>query len=318
MTSKMNKAKPMADIKEVGENIYLIDNDLYTVPGLGAVYLVNEEKKALIDIGPSTSVKAVLSGLQQAGVAPEEIDYIIITHVHLDHGGGAGLALQYLPRAKVIVHHKGVWHMANPARLVRGMREAQGEAYVRKCGETIPVPPERIQAVGEGDTLELSRQQVLKFMDAPGHAPHQIAILETRNGGVFTGEAAGSLMGDGKILFPFVNVPFDLSQFISTLQRLMHMKPAMLYYAHFGAANSVQHNLELALKRILTWDEIATRGIKENDTDRIADKMMAECRAEIDEVRRMPVYDFIAMNIPVCAAAFRQYYQDKPAAVRQN
>ena len=309
----------MVDINEVAENIYLIDNQLYSILGMGAVYLVNEDKKALIDVGPSASIDFVLDGIRQVGVSPEEIDYIIVTHIHLDHGGGAGLALQDMPRAKVLVHSKGAWHMANPAKLVRGMRESQGEEYFAKCGEVIPVPQERIQVVGEGDTLKLSNKQVLRFIDAPGHAPHQIAIIESRNSGVFTGEAAGSLLCDGKIMFPFANLPFDFSQFIATIKRLMSLRANAIYYAHFGASNRVQSNLELALNKALVWENVVTRAMKENNLAGVADALAAQCHHELEVARSVkPIYDFILMNIPVCAAAYIQYHQNKQAASRHN
>jgi len=94
----------MVDINEVAANIYLIDNLLYAIPGMGSVYLINEDKKAIVDVGPSTSVPTVLEGIRRFGVVPAAIDYIIVTHIHLDHGGGTGLILQDMPRAKVVVH----------------------------------------------------------------------------------------------------------------------------------------------------------------------------------------------------------------------
>ena len=101
----------MVDIKEVAENIILIDNQLYSIPKWGSVYLINEEKKALVDTGPATSVNTVLEGIEKAGVAPGEINYIIITHIHLDHAGGAGELIKHMPQAQVIVHDKapGTW-----------------------------------------------------------------------------------------------------------------------------------------------------------------------------------------------------------------
>lgn len=309
----------MVDSNEVAENIYLIDNQLYSIPGMGAVYLINEEKKALVDVGPAASVNIVLDGIRRFGVKPEAIDYIIITHIHLDHGGGTGLILSYMPQAKVVVHHKGAWHMAHPARLVQGMREAQGREYFSKCGEVIPVPSSRIQAVGDGDTIELSGKQLLRFMDAPGHAPHQLCIFETGNGGVFTGEAAGSMLGDGGILFPFNSAPnFDLARFIATIKRLMQLKATAIYYAHFGVSRRVQLNLELVMNKALAWDGIVTQAMRESRTDSIVAQIAAQCQKDIEVARsQKPLYEFIISNIPVCAAAYIKYYQDKQPALPQ-
>ena len=90
----------MANVDEVAENVYLIDDQLFSIPKLGSVYLLNEERKALIESGPATSAKAVLDGIREVGVRPEDIDYIVVTHVHLDHAGGAGVLIKYMPKAQ--------------------------------------------------------------------------------------------------------------------------------------------------------------------------------------------------------------------------
>ena len=119
----------MADIKEVAENIYQIDNGVYGVKGWGAVYLINEEGKALIDSGPTSSAPVVLEGMAQVGVKPEDINYIVATHIHLDHSGGAGFLLQKMPQAKVVVHQRGAKHLIDPSRLVASMVAVQGEGF---------------------------------------------------------------------------------------------------------------------------------------------------------------------------------------------
>ena len=164
----------MVDIKEVAENIYLIDDQLYSNPEWGSVYLINEEKKALVDTGPATSVSVVLDGIKRAGVRSEDIDYIIVTHIHLDHAGGTGVIIKGMPHAQVLVHHKGARHLVNPAKLISSAIEVQGEETMVKHGEVVPIEAERVKLVYEGDVLKLSDEQVLRFIDAPGHAPgHQ-------------------------------------------------------------------------------------------------------------------------------------------------
>lgn len=89
----------MAHIKEVGKNVYLIDDELYSVPGSGSVYFLTEDKKALIDTGPATSAKVVLQGIRKLGFKVEDVDYIFLTHIHLDHSGGAGTLLREMTKA---------------------------------------------------------------------------------------------------------------------------------------------------------------------------------------------------------------------------
>jgi len=303
----------MVDIPEVAENIYLIDNLVYSMPRSGAVYLINEEKKALIEAGPPSSAATVLEGIRAVGVRPEDIEYIIVTHIHLDHAGGAGVLLKHMPEARVLVHYKGVKHLTNPRKLIDGMRQVQGEEFLAKTGEVVAVPPERIQAVHNGDTVELSSGQVLNIIDTPGHAPHHICIFESRNGGVFSGEAAASLMADQRILLPVNSPPaFNLEDFVNSIKRLMKLNPSSLYYSHFGTTDAVQENLGLALERTLTWDRIVTEALEEGRLDGVAERMADEFRDEIEVARDFNgLYEFIRDNIPVCAAAHIQYHRSK-------
>ncbi|GAI19640.1 unnamed protein product, partial [marine sediment metagenome] len=109
------------EVSKVSENIYMIDDQLYSIPKYGSVYLINEDKKALIDSGPTTSANSVLDGIKAVGVRPEDIDYIIVTHIHLDHSGGVGVLLRDMPQAQVFVHYKGARHLVNPAKLISSM-----------------------------------------------------------------------------------------------------------------------------------------------------------------------------------------------------
>ncbi|GAH08832.1 unnamed protein product, partial [marine sediment metagenome] len=175
----------MVEVSKVAENIYMIDDQLYSIPKYGSVYLINEEKKALIDSGPTTSANSVLNGIKAIGVRPEDIDYIIVTHIHLDHAGGVGVLLRYMPQAQVVVHYKGARHLVNPAKLISSMIADQGEEVMIRYGEVVPIESSRVQAIYDGDTIKLSDRQVLKFVDAPGHASHELCIYESRNNGIY-------------------------------------------------------------------------------------------------------------------------------------
>ena len=306
----------MADRDEVAENIYLIDNLVYSMPRSGSVYLINEEKKALVEVGPPSSVDSVLNGIRAAGVEPEDIDYIVVTHIHLDHSGGAGVLLTHMPKAKVVAHHLDIRHLVNPQRLINSMRKVQGDGFWAKVGQVVAVPSPRVQAVHGGDTIELGSQQTLRIIDAPGHSPNHICIFETRNGGVFSGEAAGSLMADGKIILP-VNTPpaFDLEQYVATIDRLMKLNPSMLYYSHFGVTSAVQDNLEQAREKALIWDDIVTAALRENAAQSIVERMADRFRDEIELARgNIPLYDYLMSNMQVYAAAYIKYHQDRHRA----
>ena len=304
----------MVDIKEVAENIYLIDNQLYSIPKWGSVYLINEEKKALVDPGPTTSANIVLDGIKRVGVDPKNIDYLIITHIHLDHAGGAGVLIQDMPQAKVVVHHKGMRHLANPAKLVSSVRVAQGEEIMARLGEVVPVEMKRLKPVYQDDVIKLSEKQVLRFIDAPGHASHELCIYESRHNGLFSGDAIGISVAENKVLVPVTPPPsFDLAVYLDTLKRLMTLKASALYFAHFGVSNQVEENLKLAMDKLQAWANIVSQAWPESGFDGAAAKLEAQLYLELEPMRKMAsFYEYLAGTIiALNVAGYMQYYQDK-------
>jgi glyoxylase-like metal-dependent hydrolase (beta-lactamase superfamily II) len=307
----------MVDVKEVVEKIYLIDNKLYSIPKWGSVYLINEERKALIDPGPTTSANTVLEGIRKAGVRPEDIDYLIATHIHLDHAGGAGVLVRNMPRARVVVHHKGAKHLANPAKLVSSVMAAMGEEMMRKCGEVVPVEEERIKPVREGDSIEMGDKQVLRFIEAPGHASHELCIHESRNNGLFSGDAIGVSVADNEVLIPVTPPPsFDLEVYLQTLRRLKTLKASAIYYAHFGVSNKVAEDLKLAMDKLKSWADIVVKALDEDGFDSAAKKLRAQLYLELEPVRKAgSLYKYLTSGIVALnVAGYIKYYQNKNEA----
>lgn len=306
----------MVDINEVAKNIYLIDDYLYSIPKFGSVYLLNEEKKVLVDTGVVTSASAVLDGIRKVGVRPEDIAYIIVTHIHLDHAGGVGVLLKDMPQAQVVVHHKGARHLIDPVRLVNSSIEVQGEEFIAGQGEVLPIERHRVQEIHDGDTIRLGKEQLLKFIDAPGHAPHELCISETRNGGLFVGDAVGVSIAENEILLPFHPPPdFDLELCLNTLERLAKLAPTVLYYAHFGVSNKVQENIRLAREKLQVWDDIVTKAIKEDAFDDAARRLMAQAYAELEPIKGVEslrsLYEYmVKIYIHLVVAGHIKYYQE--------
>jgi len=307
----------MVNTQEVAENVHIIDNNLYSIPQWGSVYLLNEEKKALIDVGPTTSVNAVLDGIREIGVKPEDIDYIVATHVHLDHAGGVGTLVRYLPKTKVVAHYKGFRHMVNPARLVQSVMAVQGEKSMAKFGEVVPVDEKRLIQVQDGDTIALSGRQMLKFIDAPGHAPHELVIHETRNNGLFTGDAAGIYLPENNILFPATPPPnFNAELFINTIRRLMSMDTDRMYFAHFGVSDKVHKNLELSIDKIKSWNKMVDITVADGKFNDMADRMIAQGYTELEPIRENKLlYKYLTeISVHMSVAGYLKYYQEKRSA----
>ncbi|MBI2830753.1 MAG: MBL fold metallo-hydrolase [Chloroflexi bacterium] len=310
----------MVYTEEVAENVYLIDDNLYSVPGWGSVYLLKEDKTALIDSGPTTSMEAVIGGVRKLGLGLNDIDHIIITHIHLDHAGGAGTLAEEMPRAQVLVHHKGARHMVSPERLLKGVVEAQGQDMMVKCGKVVPIDQERVKSIYGDDVLELSPRQVLKFIDAPGHAPHELCIHESRNNGLFTGDALGVCVGPGDgILLPVTAPPnFDLEQFISTIERLMDLDASCLYFAHFCRREKAQENMQLCISKLEDWNTVIAETLEKEGLDTAAKKISALEIADLEPLKKDSSYQRLykymvdtRTPVSISGTGFVKYYREK-------
>ena len=302
----------MVDVIEVGENIYMIDDQVCSVPRMGSVYLINEEKKALIDSGPPSSAPVVLAGLEQLGVRPEDIDYIVATHIHLDHGGGCGVLSKYMPGAKVVVHHKGASYLVEPGVLVESAVKALGAEVIAQHGEVVPVEPEKIQAVGDDDTITLGEQQVLHFIDAPGHAPHELCIHEKRNNGMFVGDAMGLYLGDGSVLLQCHPPPsFNPEVCISTIERLIKLDSATIYFAHFGACNRAQETYQMAIEQLQGYIDVLAKADGNDSLDAAIAEIEGVIKAELEPIKETPqLYEFVDKTIVTpCITGLVHYYK---------
>lgn len=229
-----------SSVESLGHGIYCVDTGFHR-PQFDAAYLVVETgRAAFIDCGTSHSVANLLAALETLGLAPEQVDWLILTHVHLDHAGGAGALLRQLPKARVVVHPRGAPHMIDPARLIAGATAVYGEAEMaRSYGTIVPVPEERVQLAREGHIVDLAGRE-LHCLDTPGHAMHHICIHDPRSRSIFAGDTFGiayrELSAAGvPFVFPTTTpVQFDPEALKASLQRLLALEPEFIQVAHFG------------------------------------------------------------------------------------
>lgn len=305
----------MVNVREVSQNVFAIDDELYHIPRSGSVYFLVEDKKTLIDAGPSTSAGVVLQGIRQIGYEPDEVDYLVITHIHLDHAGGVGTLLKSMPRARVVVHPRAIKHLFSPTRLIKSVREVQGPAALVRNGEVLPVDGQRLVPAFDGDTLDLGQGQVLTILDAPGHAPHGICVLESRNNGIFVGDTVGHHIEDTDIMVPVTPPPgFDLELFLLTLERLKNLEASRIYFAHTDTSEQAPVRLEAAARELKARDRIIAEAAVEGKLDKAAEKVIAHTCKGLEWLKKemKPVYDYWAeVDIPMSAAEHVRYYRKK-------
>ena len=278
--------------REIGKNLYLIDLETGGIKNLIGSYIIKGAKTTIIESGPSSSVPRLLEGLRELEVNPNDVEYVAITHVHLDHGGGVGTLLKSLPNAKVIVHPRGLQHLVDPSRLWASAQTVLG--FVSDIfGEPEPVPKERVIPVSDGN-FDLGEGAALTVFETLGHASHNLSFQESLNEGIFPGDAAGTYVPEINALVPTTPPPFRLESALVSLDKLISLEPTALYYSHFGkATNGVQRLLDYKLQLQL-WAKIIVEGVRENHTDdQIRNRIIAEdkvLREHVEFFRNHSIY----------------------------
>ena len=215
-------------------------------PSFDAAYLVVERGRgAFIDSGTSHSVRQLLAAIDSAGLKPADIDWVILTHVHLDHAGGAGALMRHLPHAKLAVHPRGARHMIDPSVLIAGATAVYGEAAIRRdYGDIVPAPQDRVIEATDGFVIDLAGRALL-CLDAPGHAKHHIAIYDERANAFFTGDVFGISYreldtANGPFIIPTTSpVQFDPDEAHASIDRMLRYTPEAMYLTHYGRVEHV-------------------------------------------------------------------------------
>ncbi len=218
-------------LQDVHPGVKFLDTDQFGVEGQGGVYILAGDPAALVEAGTSLARERILAALDQMGIARGNVGWIFLTHIHLDHAGGAGGLLAELPQAKAAVHPRGARHLADPSRLVASVKEAVRDRFPL-YGTVIPIPEERLHVVEDGEVFALGRFRI-RALDAPGHAPHHLCYFEENERLLFTGDAVGLYLA-GKLIPSTVPPSFDLEQSLATLARLASLRPQKLLFTHYG------------------------------------------------------------------------------------
>jgi glyoxylase-like metal-dependent hydrolase (beta-lactamase superfamily II) len=241
----------------------VLDVNLFGAPNLSCSYLVHAAQPALVETGPATVFETVRGELTARGIEPA---HIVLTHIHLDHGGGIGHVAELFPAARIWVHDVGARHVADPQRLVASARRLFGDALDTMYGEPRPVAAERITAMDEGTVIDLGDRQ-LRVLYTPGHARHEVTLHDSDTGAAFVGDTAGVCYGD-EWQKPATPPPeFDLDAALDSIARVQKLKPSMICFTHFGPAREAF--LDTAAQDLRHWDAVlrplAERGAGEEE-----------------------------------------------------
>lgn len=277
-------------LTDFDDGITAIDVD-YVRPGLAASHLVVDRgRAAFVDTGTSWSVPNLLAALQARGVDTAQVDWVLTTHVHLDHAGGAGELMHHLPNARCVVHPRGARHLADPAKLVAGSIAVYGEERYRQLyGEIVPVPEGRMLVPADGERITLGRR-TLELVHTPGHALHHYCVVDLDHRRIFSGDNFGISYRDFDVdgrafIFPTTTpVHFDPEAMIASVDRLMSYDPVGIYLTHFGEVSDLERLARELKQRVAAFAGLARRlSAMPGRTAAMRSEMFALLSAWLDE-----------------------------------
>jgi glyoxylase-like metal-dependent hydrolase (beta-lactamase superfamily II) len=269
--------------------IYCIDAR-YVHQGVACCYLMVEgHEVAIIETGTAYTADAISEALLALGLSAESVRYIIPTHVHLDHAGGAGVLMQRYPEAQLVIHPRGARHMINPVQLIAGSKAVYGEEkFTQFYGEIVPVSAERVLTMEDGEKLSLSGR-VLEFRHTPGHAEHHFCIWDNKSKGWFSGDtfgisyqsmgkALGGKIAGGKstdveisdrFIIPTTSpVQFNPDRLLASIDLMMSYNPERFYLTHYSVLEQPQQQADLLREQIEGYRKIALSLREESDREK--------------------------------------------------
>jgi glyoxylase-like metal-dependent hydrolase (beta-lactamase superfamily II) len=218
----------------------------YLQPGHAASHIIQDQgRAAFVDVGTNYSVPHLLAALEVLGIAREAVDYVFLTHVHLDHAGGAGRLIQELPNARAVLHPRGASHMTEPEKLIAGSKAVYGaERFEKLYGDLLPIPAARVQATQDGERFRLGGRD-LELIHTPGHALHHYAVVDAAHASIFSGDTFGISYREldskhGAFIVPTTSPSqFDPDQLLASIDRMAAYAPEAMYLMHFSRVTGV-------------------------------------------------------------------------------
>jgi glyoxylase-like metal-dependent hydrolase (beta-lactamase superfamily II) len=317
----------MTDVYQLSNRLYIIDTYDLKRKGRTASYVLKEDELTIIETSASPSVPHLLNGLSELGLSPDDIKNIIVTHIHLDHAGGAGLLLKHCPNAKVIVHPKGAKHLADPSRLIKGAKAVYGEKFEQLFDPILPIPEDRMVIKHHGETLKLSDSCTLTFYDTPGHSRHHFSIYDSKSKGIFSGDTLGIYYNELKkekidFILPSTSPnQFDPDEMLQSTSFIENLDVKEIYFSHFG----VCHDPETVYSSIRKWmpiflqaGEAGVQSITNNDFNAAVQAVEKELKNRISTYltnigvpENHKVYEILSVDCQVCAMGLVDYLTKK-------
>ena len=314
----------MFDWRDYGNGIIAFDAG-YVRPILAAIHMIVENGRvAFVDTGSNDALPNALAALEKIGLDSATVDYVFLTHIHLDHAGGAGSMMAAFPNAKLVVHPRGSRHMAEPSKLVAGVSAVYGAEYVaRVYGEILPIPAERIIEAKDGLVISLAGRELL-CIDTPGHARHHICIVDRKTTGIFTGDMFGLSyrefdVDERPFIFPTTTpTQFEPEEMRQSIRRLLAFKPEAMYLTHYSRVVDVEALGADLFRRLdaMVNMAVAEQGAGEvrhqNIKQKLTDYLLAEVRAHGCSLSEQVLLDILETDLELNAQGLGVWLDSLP------
>lgn len=291
---------------KLAHDLYYIDVEMYGLPQLSSVYILLDEGKkiTIIETGTPSSAEKILQGIEALGFQKEDVANIIVTQVHLDHAGGAGVLVKEMPWVEVFVHERGAKHLADPSFLQEKTKEVMMDLFPF-FGNTEPIPERNIRPV-RNYTLEMKNGKKLRIFDTPGHAPHHICIYEESNKFLFCGEALGTYYPGFDLLLPAVTPGFDLKASWESIHKIKEMDIACLLFSHFGPLWKVEWVIDNNLSKLSFYEELIKKRMGQGKKP---EAIIEEVRADYNFLKEVYPEAFLKFCFSALVNGYMEYFR---------
>jgi glyoxylase-like metal-dependent hydrolase (beta-lactamase superfamily II) len=280
----------------------MIDTMAVGRPAAVAAYLIRGKESALIDIGYASSAETVRKTIDASGVG--SIDYLLPTHVHLDHCGACGTLAKMYEAASVRVHPKGERHLIDPGKLWEGARELFGDELMNQYGRPQPIEAKRVRVIGDGEALNLGNGVTLRSIWTPGHASHHLSYVVEETGTLFTGDAVGISSEAYPVLIPTTPpTSFNLEAAVESLERIRQLSPKTFLTPHYGVVSDVEDSIDANILSLRDWtagvSEMLERGLS---IDSITSSLTEQIGSRLPKPTELPDYLRMSIRLSVLGA----------------
>ncbi|MCS7204981.1 MAG: MBL fold metallo-hydrolase [Leptospiraceae bacterium] len=279
------------------DSIKIIDAH-YVREGIACCYLmIEEDRAAIIETNTNYAVPYILEEMKNSSIKLENVDYVIITHVHLDHAGGAGKLMELFPNAKLLAHPRAARHMIDPSRLIQSSIQVYGEERFRQLyGEILPIEESRVQVIEDGEEITFGSRK-LKFLHTKGHANHHFVIYDSKTNGVFSGDSFGlaypALQEKGLFIVPTTTpTDFDPQEAYLSIDKILETKCDKVFLTHYGmiqdlenAKNQLKEGLKFS-EELLDWC-VKSNKSQEEQHQQVKNELMEYFRTKLKQLGMM-------------------------------